>query len=1039
MKKKFLVAAAVVIGLLCIQSVNFYNPPRLDIGTLYNYSDTYVPDYIFSEETFTDTISDELATLGRVLFYDTKLSLNSTISCASCHKQEFAFGDTTLASKGFDGRLTERHSTRLVNLNYNHMPEVFWDMRSPNLDSLPLMVLTNAIEMGFSGKEGQPEIDSLVRRLEDVEYYKPLFELGYGDQEVTSDRINLALTQFVKSIQSFDSRYDLGRSMVGSNKEDFPNFSRTENFGKKLFLSPFAKDGQFEEPEFGRDNVIDGEVLNLLGCAECHGADNFTSRKTSLTGNNGIVGVIGHPELEDTTVLRSPSMRNLFTPSGEEIGPFMHDGSLKDMSSVINHYIKIGINQKAPGLHSSLDIDRPNREYDGLSGPSGFTPPVRTDEKGVDALIAFLKTLTDESFFTDKKWSDPFDADGNIFVTADCESLPHGFEEVTICAGDSYEGFRTEGIHQKIISRAGKCDSVANIELKVEKLVHEEEHALICQGESYEGFKSSGWHSIFEERNDVCYHREINLTVIDSIKERKIRRTCYGDTVEGYSETGIYRDTLYTEGCVQYRILDLEIRPIKDWVRNVSICAGDEFDGYRESGVYIDTVKRYSYLDCLVIRELNLEVRELPTSKVFKQICEGESFAGFRESGVHVDTIASRRYNDCDTIRTIDLEVVPFPKKYEHKEICYGETYNGYYLSGSYESMIPAESGCDTLVFLDLIVLGVNETLVEEAICAGETLGGYSESGIYYDQYIDVNGCDSLRRLELTVLKEDRSEEMVSICEGESYRGYIESGIYRESYINQSGCDSTIIVELDVLRHTESLERIEICHGLDYKGYSESGTFVDYFTNAVGCDSIHIIDLDVRPIIESHFEEYICKGDWIEGYSEEGLYADEFKNAEGCDSLRHLKVSYLPDTESYEEIHLCPGEEFEGHYHAIEYEEYYTNYVGCDSTRLVKVINVDPNDPICAAHWDKEIKNIGETDYIKLYPNPVSDFLTIQVNKPDRIFDQVRIYNVDHRLVLSEKTIKGRSSIDLSELESGLYLIQLIDGKNKFIGKVLKM
>ena len=94
-----------------------------------------------------------------------------------------------------------------------------------------------------------------------------------------------------------------------------------------------------------------------MGCADCHGIDNFTTRETSLTGNNGIITVLDHPEEFDTTVKRSPSLRDLINPAGVEIGPFMHDDSIGTLDEVLDHYATIGLPGEQPlGLHTSLNL-----------------------------------------------------------------------------------------------------------------------------------------------------------------------------------------------------------------------------------------------------------------------------------------------------------------------------------------------------------------------------------------------------------------------------------------------------------------------------------------------------------------------------------------------------------------------------------------------------------------------------------------------------------------------------------------------------------
>ena len=239
----------------------------IDLNDLFDYENTYVPAYINKDNTTTgNEITNSGATLGRVLFYDKNLSSNEAISCASCHFQEFAFGDTERASLGVNGT-TGRHSMRLVNSKFTHESRAFWNERAITFEVQATMPIKDHIEMGFSGENGDPNFDDLIERLNGLEYYPLLFEFVFGDSEITEYRIQRSLTQFIKSITSFDSKFDIGREQVSSNYNSFPNFTNQENLGKSLFFnSPFN---------------------GGAGCFRCHTGSEISI--TSNTLNNGIV------------------------------------------------------------------------------------------------------------------------------------------------------------------------------------------------------------------------------------------------------------------------------------------------------------------------------------------------------------------------------------------------------------------------------------------------------------------------------------------------------------------------------------------------------------------------------------------------------------------------------------------------------------------------------------------------------------------------------------------------------------------------------
>ncbi len=338
-----------------------------------NYQNQKIPAYITKDNTGANAIDNKIATLGRVLFYDKKLSVNNQISCASCHQQQFAFGDTAQLSLGINGR-TKRHSMRLVNARFARETHFFWDERATTLEHQVTEPIKDHIEMGYSGKNGGPDLDDLLLKLAKEEYYKELALLAFGDKNLNETRLKMALAQFVRSIQSFDSKYDEGRAVVGNDRDPFPNFSALENEGKRLFRTPMG-------------------INNSTACSGCHNAPEFDIAQTS--GNNGVIGVANQPGEVDLSNTRAPTIRDLVNPQGQLNGPLMHNGQFPTLRSVIEHYNNIPNDDR----NTNLDFH--------LRGPNG-TQKLFLEEQEKKALIAFLKTLTSKQVYTDPKYSDPF-------------------------------------------------------------------------------------------------------------------------------------------------------------------------------------------------------------------------------------------------------------------------------------------------------------------------------------------------------------------------------------------------------------------------------------------------------------------------------------------------------------------------------------------------------------------------------------------------------------------------------------------------------
>lgn len=351
----------------------------IDLNNLSNYANQSIPGYITKDNTNGNTIDNKIATLGRILFYDKNLSSNNTISCSSCHQQQNAFGDTAIASIGVNGT-TGRHTMRLINTRFANESKFFWDERASSLEFQTTQPIQNHIEMGFSGSEGDENMNNLIVKLENINYYKELFQFAYDSETITELKIQMALAQFVRSIQSFDSKYDAGRELVANDNQPFPNFTNQENQGKDLFLTP---------PQFdAKGSRIGGGV----GCAGCHAAPEFDINPNS--GNNGIIGILNGEGI-DITNTRAPSLRDLVKTDGTTNGPMMHTGAITTIQAAIGHYGTINL---APG----------NTNLDPKLKPNGFGQQLNLKSTEVNALIAFIKTLSGTNVYTDTKWSDPF-------------------------------------------------------------------------------------------------------------------------------------------------------------------------------------------------------------------------------------------------------------------------------------------------------------------------------------------------------------------------------------------------------------------------------------------------------------------------------------------------------------------------------------------------------------------------------------------------------------------------------------------------------
>jgi cytochrome c peroxidase len=331
----------------------------------YRYAEIDLPDHFKSAaaRSFDNTpennpLTDAGATLGRVLFYDTRLSGDGKVSCGSCHVQKHGFADPNRFSKGSGGKLTDRHAMSVANLRYIRQARFFWDERAGNLEETVLLPIQSKAEMG-------QDLTRLAKILSKDKHYPDLFRKAFGDSKVGRERIGKALAQFLRSMVSCQSRYDQGRSKAASVRDDFENFTVQENRGKALFLN---------------------------SCSSCHLPGQDAHFSTLIPENNGLDADIknndgGRGDLTlrapDFGMFKSPSLRNV-----EVTAPYMHDGRFATLKAVIDHYSE-GVK---PHPNLAPQLSRPLKFMD--------------SEKA--ALIAFLKTLTDRKFLADPKFSDPF-------------------------------------------------------------------------------------------------------------------------------------------------------------------------------------------------------------------------------------------------------------------------------------------------------------------------------------------------------------------------------------------------------------------------------------------------------------------------------------------------------------------------------------------------------------------------------------------------------------------------------------------------------
>jgi cytochrome c peroxidase len=368
--KKFILTAGILALVAGIYSCKKDKPGSGETHTV-SLDLPATTDVYYSGKKIIVPGQNEKATLGRVLFYDSHLSLNNAVSCASCHKQTAGFADDVAFSRGFENKLTGRNSMPIANLTFfngkvslsqvsdNKMmggQALFWDGRETNLQNLVARPLTNHIEMGIE------DVSAIANKLAGLPYYKELFNKAYGSEEITFDKISESIAFFITSIKAANTKYD----RYVNHKE---NLTAMEMEGLNLFHTKY-------------------------NCGQCHRVDtagyegnSFIDIGLPVNNDRGRGGLTG--KQADNNLFRVPNLRNIALSA-----PYMHDGRFGTLDEVLDHYSK--------GIDSTPNLSWILRDQKGS--------PIRMNISDNDkkAIAAFLNTLTDYTMVTDKKFSNPF-------------------------------------------------------------------------------------------------------------------------------------------------------------------------------------------------------------------------------------------------------------------------------------------------------------------------------------------------------------------------------------------------------------------------------------------------------------------------------------------------------------------------------------------------------------------------------------------------------------------------------------------------------
>ncbi|MGK0390917.1 MAG: cytochrome c peroxidase [Maribacter sp.] len=350
----------IIFLIACDKDSNNAEPVEYD-GTTYILDHQGLPP---PSNLPTDNILTEQGVqLGRMLFYEPALSGDGSQSCSSCHNQPDGFSDTLRLSLGIQELEGKRQAMPIFNLAW-HSNQFFWDGRANLLRDQALLPIQDELEMDET-------LENVITKLEDMQMYKDQFMRTFGSEEITSEKMALAMEQFMLSIVSHDSKYD-------KYQAGLVQLTESEERGRALFETEY-------NPFFPETSGAD--------CAHCHGGANFENDDYMNNGldidanfmDMGRAEVTMNPN--DNAKFKVPSLRNIAVTA-----PYMHDGRFSTLEEVVEHY-NSGIQES-----STADFAILNTKETGL---------LLTEQDKQD-LINFLHTLTDDTFLNNDDYKTPF-------------------------------------------------------------------------------------------------------------------------------------------------------------------------------------------------------------------------------------------------------------------------------------------------------------------------------------------------------------------------------------------------------------------------------------------------------------------------------------------------------------------------------------------------------------------------------------------------------------------------------------------------------
>jgi len=651
---------------------------------------------------------------------------------------------------------------------------------------------------------------------------------------------------------------------------------------------------------------------------------------------------------------------------------------------------------------------------------------------------------------------------------------------ITVAACDSFEWsisdttYYISGTHSYIVQGGNSvsCDSTVWLMLTINNSSVGSLDTTVCDTYSWNGtvYTTSGTYTDSTTNSNGCDSTAIlNLIIATGSTGSASITSCdtysWNGTVYTSSGTNAYLTT-NAAGCDSTATLNLTIDNSSTSTGSITSC-----DAYSWNGIVYTTSGTYTYVDtnaagCDSTATLNLTINPSTTSTFDTTVCDTYSWNGtvYTASGTYTDSTTNS--NGCDSTAILNLTIATWSTDTINITSCDNFLWDGmlYDSTGSYTNVYADVNGCDSSMTLNLTIdaTGSTDTVIITS-CDNYLWDGivYDSTGSYTNLYTDVNGCDSIVTLDLSINSSTSGSVNVTACEDFTWDGivYDSTGFYTNIYADLNGCDSSMTLNLTIDPTGGSTDTVNItaCDDYTWDGilYDSTGSYINIYTDSNGCDSVVTLNLTISTAessidnVGSHCESYT----WIDGVTyttSNSIATMDYVNSAGCDSIvtLNLIVNDNPVVSISSSNNILSAITTGG---TSPYSYLWTGAVNSTNAIVTPIASgdycvqvTDVNGCVSTEVCENVIiSTLNELDISKfnIYPNPTSDFLTLDFNTVIKADYTVKIISSNGDQVYEHRILDFNGdytkNINLSKLAKGNYIIQIHSDHQVVYRKIL--